>query len=138
MRVFLISIASAVLVGCGGSKPHVDASGPPVFEVRDFTVREKSATEFGTTFDARGTVVTKDPRHQKGVVVLLLYVDIEKNEKGATRKDEDRIAVVLVRDGTGTFESTEYIGGKEALPPKFSNWRAIGIAPLLEAAIAKN
>jgi hypothetical protein len=105
-------------------------AGPAILEVRDFTI-SKERDNSHTTYNGRGTILSRDPQLSTGYAELWMTVK-EDYAGGEVQK-----RVVLLKDGIGTVTTYESIRNEKEVTVKYSDWTAIGYAPLIPADIVK-
>jgi hypothetical protein len=146
MRAITITLASLVLLGgCQqNSAPTTTtnspvtpsaatvANAPATFQIRDFKLDEQKQSYGGVIYKGRGTLVSKDVRLTKGSYIVWLTV------KQAHKNEEQWKTMVLMHDGIGTLETSDYLAKDDAdkgRTVKYLDWKILGYTALSAGTI---
>lgn len=146
MRAAIMTLAIlASLSGCQqNAAPTTAASAPATasaaasaptsakFQIRDFKLDEQKQSYGGVIYKGRGTLVSKDVSISKGTYMVWLTV------KQAHKNDEQWKTVVVMHDGIGTVETSDYLSKDDAdkgKAVKYADWKILGYTALSAGTI---
>lgn len=114
-----------VLLSCARSGKE-SPQGPPSFEIQDFVIKTEDK-QYTTSWEGRGTLLTKDPRLQKGDFIVYLVLLDKANGTGPWEYS------CHLKNGIAPLETSDF-KGKEAddagkRKPDYE-WRLTGYVPL--------
>ncbi|SEO43809.1 hypothetical protein SAMN05428959_10817 [Duganella sp. CF517] len=140
-QIIALSLLLAALVGCqqsSSSPPAAKATDaaaasntatPTKFEIRDFSLDEQKQSYGGIIYKGRGTLVTKDVVVNKGNYMVWVTA------KQAHKNDDVWKGLVLMHDGIGTIETSDYQSKDEIKQAKYYDWKILGYAALSSGVI---
>lgn len=146
MRAIILTLASlASLAGCqqnatpttatstpAAASSTVSAHAPAKFQIRDFKLDEQKQSYGGVIYKGRGTLVSKDAALSKGTYMVWLTV------KQAHKNEEQWKTVVVMHDGIGTVETSDYLSKDDAdkgKAVKYVEWKILGYTALSAGTI---
>ncbi len=133
-RRLVTAIAAATLAGCQPqANTTLSPTAPARFEIRDFKLNEQT-NEYGSlNVSGRGTLVALDESLKKGNFLVWLTT------KKAHRPDEDINAVLILRDGLATIETSDYVSkeDKGRVNVRYTDWKITGYIPFQEAVLVQ-
>lgn len=145
MRAITVTILALVsLAGCQQNAAPTAAANTPAasatvltptsakFQIRDFKLDEQKQSYGGVIYKGRGTLVSKDASISKGTYMVWLTV------KQTHKNDEQWKTVVVMHDGIGTVETSDYLSKDDAdkgKAVKYADWKILGFTALSAGTI---
>lgn len=133
LRAAVTVFLAVVATGC---EPQTTSSSaaPARFEIRDFKLSEQVNSIGGLEVTGRGTLVALDDSLRKGTYLVWLTA------KRTSRKEDEVAAVLVLRDGLSTVETSDYVSkeDRDKFKVRYSDWRMTGYIRFQEAAMVSN